>query len=101
MKKKEKRMADIIISDTEFIYAGKMMSGYLQAVIDSIFDYGIALYKLSQQGLSSDMDISKKLEAAFMEISEVMPPLRQLKINLESDIQTFITEIDEADEFIY
>lgn len=101
MSKGRNNMADIIIADQEFNSIQKKIDGYFININSNISSYINVLKKITEQGISADMEIANKLALAADEISKITPLIETLQDALKESINAFVEDIDEADEFIY
>lgn len=91
---------NLIVSDAEFIFAEKALIAYLQTMLEAGTQFNQIIDSVLANALQ-DPAISPQLQGLSDKMNEVVEKISLVSEALSGESQTFISEIDEKDQFVY
>ncbi|GGC91043.1 hypothetical protein [Enterococcus wangshanyuanii] len=91
---------NLIVSDAEFIFAEKALIAYLHTMLEAGTQFNQIIDSVLANALQ-DPAISPQLQGLSDKMNEVVEKISLVSEALSGESQTFISEIDEKDQFVY
>lgn len=91
---------DVIVFDAEYAFAAGMLKRYGTELSTFLDAYCAAVRTITEEGIRDSM-INERLLSIAEKAAALRPQITELTEEAVSCCKKFVTEIDEADQFLY